>query len=148
MKKRTTNNILKTIITLTLGISPILVVAQNVTVYKSPTCGCCTAWVKYLQDNDFQVEMFDIQDLGPIKDKYRVTSKLESCHTALVDGYVVEGHVPVDDIRHLLDEKPDIKGLTAPGMPAQSPGMASLTPKNYDVLSFDNNGKIEVFSRH
>jgi hypothetical protein len=122
--------------------------AQTVTVYKSPTCGCCTGWVDYLRDNDFEVEIFDVQDLDPIREQYGVDRHLQSCHTALVDGYVVEGHVPVNDIRRLLEEKPDIKGLSAPGMPALSPGMASLTPKNYNVLSFDEFGKVEVFSKY
>ncbi len=122
--------------------------AQTVTVYKSPTCGCCTGWINYLRDNNFEVEAYDVQNLDPIKEQYGVDHHLQSCHTALVDGYVVEGHVPVDDIRRLLKEKPDIKGLTAPGMPPLSPGMASLTPKNYDVLSFDEDGKVEVFSEY
>ena len=122
--------------------------AQTVAVYKSPTCGCCTGWVDYLRDNDFEVEIFDIQNLDAIKEEHGVEPHLQSCHTALVDGYIVEGHVPVNDIRRLLEEKPDIKGLSAPGMPALSPGMASLTPKNYSVLSFDKNGKVEVFSKY
>jgi hypothetical protein len=124
------------------------VAAQTVTVYKSPTCGCCNGWVDYLRDNDFEVEIFDVQDLDPIREQYGVDRQLQSCHTALVDGYVIEGHVPVNDIRRLLEEKPDIKGLSAPGMPALSPGMASLTPKNYNVLSFDKYGKVEVFSKY
>ena len=71
-----------------------------------------------------------------------------SCHTAIVGGYVVEGHVPANDIRRLLDDRPDVVGITAPGMPQLSPGMASRTPKNYDVLSFDKDGQIELFSRY
>ena len=75
-------------------------------------------------------------------------SHLKSCHTAVVEGYVVEGHVPVADIERLLKEKPPIAGLTAPGMPMYSPGMASIEPKNYDVLSFDHEGNVEVYSRY
>jgi hypothetical protein len=73
---------------------------------------------------------------------------LKSCHTAVVDGYVVEGHVPVSDIQRLITEKPDIIGISAPGMPQMSPGMASIVPKDYDVLSFDKEGKIELFSSY
>ncbi len=125
-----------------------LLAAQTVSVYKSPTCGCCTGWVDYLRDNQFKVKIFDVQDLDSIKDKHGISKNLESCHTALVDGYIVEGHVPAEDIHRLLEDKPDIKGLSAPGMPAMSPGMASQIPKNYDVLSFDENGNVEIFSQY
>ena len=106
---------------------------ETIMVYKSATCGG------------------DIQNavLVDIKAKLGLTDRrLMSCHTAIVDGYVVEGHVPVDDIQRLIDEKPDIIGITAPGMPQFSPGMHSIDPKDYDVLSFDKNGKIELFSRY
>ncbi len=133
---------------LSLGSASVVASAQNVTVYKSPTCGCCTGWVDYLRDEGFTVETIDLQNLDPIKEKYGVSPRLQSCHTALVDGYVVEGHVPVGDIRRMLAEKPDVTGLTAPGMPMMSPGMASLEPKDYDVLSFDEAGDIEIFSSY
>ena len=148
MNTATNTNLLKIFLLLTLSGSPVLATAQTVTIYKSPTCGCCTGWVDYLRDNDFEVKVMDLQNLDPIKEKYGVDRHLQSCHTATVDGYVVEGHVPVEDIRRMLKDKPDIKGLAAPGMPAMSPGMASLTPKNYDVLSFDESGKVELFSRY
>lgn len=142
------NTLLKFFLLLALSGSPILAAAQTVTVYKSPSCGCCSGWVDYLNDNDFEVKVVDLQNLDPIKEKYGVGRSLQSCHTATVDGYVVEGHVPVEDIRRMLKDKPDIKGLAAPGMPAMSPGMASLTPKDYDVLSFDESGNVELFSRY
>jgi len=85
-----------------------------------------------------------------IKAKYGVTQKLASCHTAIVDGYVIEGHVPAADVARLLKERPDVVGLTAPGMPMKSPGMQKpgQTPKNYDVLAFDADGKSQVFTHY
>lgn len=122
---------------------------QTITVYKTPTCGCCAHWVDYLKDNGFRVEAHDLNDLDPIKAKYGLTNpRLKSCHTAIVDGYVVEGHVPVDDIWRLLEEKPAVVGITAPGMPRMSPGMMSLEPKGYDVYSFDADNQSELFSRY
>ncbi len=123
--------------------------AESIVVYKSPTCGCCTEWVNYLRDNGLSVETHDVADMEAVKADYGVTNpSLKSCHTALVGGYVVEGHVPVDDIRRLLSERPEVLGITAPGMPRMSPGMASVVPKGYDVLSFDAEGKVELFSRY
>ncbi len=123
--------------------------ASNVVVYKSPTCSCCTGWVEYLRDNGFKVETHDVGSLAEIKAGLGLTdNRLKSCHTAVVDGYVVEGHVPADDIKRLVTEKPDIIGISAPGMPQMSPGMGSIEPKDYDVLSFDNEGNIELFSSY
>jgi hypothetical protein len=123
--------------------------ASNVTVYKSPTCGCCAGWVDYLRDNGFKVVTHNVDSLEKIKADLGLTdNRLKSCHTAVVDGYVVEGHVPVSDIQRLITEKPDIIGISAPGMPQMSPGMASIVPKDYDVLSFDKEGKIELFSSY
>lgn len=139
---------LTTLTTIMLLCGTALVAAQTVTVYKSPTCGCCMGWVDYLRDKDFEVETHDLENLGKIKRQYGVEPSLQSCHTAIVDGYVVEGHVPAEDIRRLMRERPDIKGISAPGMPAMSPGMASLEPKNYDVLSFDAEGGVEIFSQY
>jgi hypothetical protein len=120
-----------------------------VMVYKSATCGCCSAWVDYLRDNGFQVEAQDVENLNAVKERLGLTDpRLASCHTAIVDGYVVEGHVPAADIRRLLAERPAIVGLTAPGMPQLAPGMMSVEPKGYDVLSFDERGQGEVFSRY
>ena len=122
--------------------------SHEVVVYKTPTCGCCTEWVSYLQDNGFRVTAHDLDDLSAVKSKYGVDPRLNSCHTAVVDGYVVEGHVPVNDIRRLLSERPNITGISAPGMPQMSPGMHSTEPKDYDVLSFDDKGNIGLFSRY
>ena len=124
-------------------------VGQEITVYKSPTCGCCQGWAEYLEDNGFIVETVDTSKLQEIKKKYGLTDpRLASCHTAVVDGYVVEGHVPADDIWRLLSERPEVVGITAPGMPQMSPGMRSIEPKGYDVLSVDSEGQASVFSRY
>jgi len=122
---------------------------ETVTVYKSPTCGCCDGWVEYLRDNGFEVETHNTDALTDIKAKLGLTDgRLMSCHTAVIGEYVVEGHVPVNDIRRLLNEKPDVVGISAPGMPQFSPGMQSVDPKGYDVLSFDESGEVELFSRY
>lgn len=122
---------------------------NTITVYKTPTCGCCTGWVEYLRDNGFRVEAHDMQSLAQTRARLGLTDpRLMSCHTAVIDGYVVEGHVPANDIRRLVSEKPDVVGITAPGMPQMSPGMYSVEPKDYDVLVFDHEGNIGLFSRY
>ena len=122
---------------------------QEITVYKSPTCGCCQGWAEYLEDNGFIVETVDTPKVQEIKKEYGLTDpRLASCHTAIVDGYVVEGHVPADDIWRLLSERPAVVGITAPGMPQMSPGMRSIEPRGYDVLSVDSDGEVRVFSRY
>ena len=97
--------------------------AGEITVYKSPTCGCCNKWVSHLRDAGFKVNTINSDDLESIKLSAGVQPFLQSCHTALVDGYVVEGHVPASDIKRLLQERPAVTGLAVPGMPAGSPGM-------------------------
>jgi len=119
-----------------------------ITVYKSPTCGCCTEWADHLRKNGFAVETVNSLDLSRIKAMSGVKPELASCHTAFVNGYVIEGHVPADDITRLLAEKPDARGLTVPGMPAGSPGMESPTPEHYQVLLIDKTGKTTVFAKH
>ncbi len=122
---------------------------SSITVWKTPTCGCCQAWVDYLGDNGFAVTAYDVEDVVPIKQELGLTNPaLYSCHTALIDGYIVEGHVPVSDIRRLLAERPEIIGITAPGMPQMSPGMHSIEPKGYDVLQINSHQQLRVFSRY
>lgn len=118
-----------------------------ITVYHSPTCGCCKKWISYLQANGFTVKSIEQEDLSEIKAELGVTSKLASCHTAVIAGYVIEGHVPVADIQRLLKEKPKLAGLTAPGMPSAGPGM-DMGKDPYDVLAFDASGKTTVWARH
>ena len=115
-------------------------------VYKTPQCGCCKAWVQHLSKNGFQVETVDLPDLAMVKQKYGVKPALEACHTALVNGYVVEGHVPADVIKRLLTERPAVVGLSVPGMPAGSPGMEGAMKERYDVLTFDRAGRSRVYA--
>lgn len=119
----------------------------EIMVYKTPTCGCCTAWVDHLGKNGFAVKSKDVPDLTALKKHYGVTSDLASCHTAFVDGYVIEGHVPADVIAKLLKEKPKVKGLAVPGMPMGSPGMEGPRTDPYDVVAFDSTGKKSVFAK-
>jgi hypothetical protein len=121
---------------------------ESITVYKSPTCGCCAKWVDHLQANGFEVETIDLQDMSAVKAEAGISRQLASCHTAKAGGYVIEGHVPADDIKRLLKEKPDVVGLTVPGMPMGSPGMEGHRKDNYDVLTFTRTGETSVFSRH
>ena len=119
-----------------------------VKVWKTPTCGCCGKWVKHMQAAGFRVEVTDIDNVEPIKTANGVPLSLASCHTALVGGYVVEGHVPASDVRRLLKEKPAILGLIAPGMPAGSPGMDVPDSPPFEVLSLGKDGKTEVYATH
>lgn len=124
-------------------------VATELVVYKSPSCGCCTEWVKHMQDNGFTVKVHDQNDVSPIKKQAGVPRNLQSCHTAKVGDYVIEGHVPASDVKRLLQEKPNVVGLTAPGMPHGSPGMDMGPRKDpYDVMTFTHSGKTAVFASH
>lgn len=122
-----------------LGFNPAFSAAP-VTLYKSPTCGCCEKYVDYLRANDFSVAAINEPDMSAIKIKYGMTHAA-SCHTALIGGYVVEGHVPVGAIRKLLKEKPDILGISAPGMPMNSPGMGEMKKGTLTVYAVPKNGK-------
>lgn len=119
-----------------------------VTVYKSPTCGCCKAWVEHLRKEGFRVTAIDTADLEGIKRAHDVPTTLSSCHTAIIGDYVVEGHVPASDIRRLLAERPPIRGLVVPGMPQGSPGMETGTREKYEVFTFTRDGRTAVFSAH
>ncbi len=104
-------------------IAPGTPAAAGITVYKSPWCGCCGNWVDYLRARGFSVAVEEREDMAPIKARFSVPERLRSCHTAIVDGYVVEGHVPAADIARLLAERPEARGLSVPGMVAGTPGM-------------------------
>ncbi len=121
--------------------------ATEVVVYKSPACGCCGEWVKHLERSGFDVSVHNVDDVIPIKEANGLPDGLESCHTALVDGYVVEGHVPADLVMRMLRERPAIVGLAVPGMPASAPGMDDPSKEPYDVLAFDKQGKTTVYAR-
>lgn len=121
----------------------------DIVVYKSPTCGCCDAWIEHLRAARFTVVPRDTSDVGAVKRRLGVLPSLESCHTAVVGRYVVEGHVPADVIERLLEERPPIVGLAVPGMPAGSPGMEGARPHvPYDVIAFDSLGRTWVYARY
>ncbi len=121
--------------------------AADVVVFKSPTCGCCKKWVSHLERNGYRVDVRNESNMGPIKKSMEVPGHLQSCHTAKVDGYVVEGHVPADLIARMLKEKPKIKGLAVPGMPMGSPGMEGPRKDNYAIVAFRKGGKTDVYAR-
>jgi hypothetical protein len=116
-----------------------------VDVYKSPTCGCCTKWIAHLRSEGFVVTVHDIDNVDLYRTRVGVPSALSACHTAHVDGYVVEGHVPAADIRKLLAQRPKAMGLAVPGMPLGSPGMDALHTSGYEVLLFQPNGATQVY---
>lgn len=125
--------------------------AQTIEVWKSATCGCCTAWIEHVEQNGFAAKAKDVApgQLARIKAGAGLSPDLHSCHTAKIGGYVVEGHVPASDIQRLLAEKPDAIGLTVPGMPIGSPGMEAGDEKEpYEVLLVRRDGSTEVFSRY
>jgi len=119
-----------------------------VTVYKTPTCGCCKAWVEHMRENGFRVVAIDTNDVTPVKERHGVRQDHASCHTATVGGYVVEGHVPAADVRRLLAERPAITGLAVPGMPMGSPGMEGPRSERYDVIAFTRGGHDRVYASH
>jgi hypothetical protein len=121
-----------------------------VDVYKTATCGCCAKWVEHMRAAKFQTRVTDLshEELDKVKAKHGVPPRLNSCHTALVGGYVVEGHIPADSVKRLLKERPAVAGLAVPGMPTGSPGMeipGSPAPP-YSVLTFDKQGRLQVFT--
>lgn len=117
-----------------------------VKVWKSPSCGCCGKWVRHMEAAGFRVEVTDVADVDPVKKANGLPLKFASCHTALVGGYVIEGHVPADEVRRLLKEKPAILGLAAPGMPAGSPGMDVPGSPAWNVLRVGRDGSSAVWS--
>lgn len=128
---------------LQVGLSAVLLgfsgslLAQTMTVYKSETCGCCDDWIDHVREAGIQVEAVDLIHLNRKKQELGMPPQLASCHTAVIDGYLIEGHVPAADIKRLLSERPRITGLAVPGMPHGSPGMETGRVDAYQVLSFD-----------
>jgi hypothetical protein len=119
-------------------------------VHKTPTCGCCAAWVEHMQQAGFAVEVRNEDNLDPVKTRVGVPAGKGSCHTAEVGGYFVEGHVPAEDVKRLLAEKPDAKGLTVPGMPMGSPGMETPDGRvqKYTVELVGRDGATRAFAEH
>lgn len=118
-------------------------------VHRDPTCGCCEAWVEHLRSNGFQVPVIQEPNMDTVKQEHNVPSDLASCHTAIINGAVIEGHVPADDIKRFLSGEADAIGLAVPGMPIGSPGMESGdTQEPFTVFSFDQQGNAEAFNQY
>ncbi len=122
----------------------------KIQVYKNPSCGCCINWVKHLTRNGFSADVTAADNRQPLQSYMGVPADKGACHTAIVEGYFIEGHVPAEDIKRLLKERPDITGLAVPGMPVGSPGMENpnYPAADYDVLAIDKDGNSSVFSHH
>ena len=123
--------------------------ATTIDVVKSPYCGCCSQWVEYLRANGFTVRVTETEDLDPVAHRHGVPDNLRSCHTATVEGYALEGHVPAADIRRLLAERPQAAGLAVPGMPIGSPGMEQGNRRQpYSTILVRRDGARQLFAQH
>ena len=124
--------------------------AKRIEVWKDPFCGCCAKWIDQMKAAGFEISVHDTQSLRAIKKKHGIPPRLQSCHTAKVGGYVVEGHVPIADVQRLLKQKPNVIGISVPGMPLGSPGMevSSGEKEPYEVLTFDKEGATSTFAKH
>jgi hypothetical protein len=123
--------------------------ALNATVYHSPDCNCCGGWIDHLKTEGFQIQDFPTPDIETVKQKYNVPDNLSSCHTAIVNGYVIEGHVPANDIKRLLQEKPNVVGFSVPQMPVGTPGMEIGNQKDpFTVFAFDGHNSVAVFNKY
>jgi hypothetical protein len=121
---------------------------QAIEVYKTATCGCCEEWVKHLRANGFKVDAHNVANPSDTREKMGIPDRLGSCHTAVVGGYAIEGHVPAAEIKRLLAAKPNAKGLAVPAMPAGSPGMEGPRHMPYDVLLVRNDGSTTVYKHY
>lgn len=122
----------------------------QITVYKTPSCGCCHEWVDHLEKNGFGVTTHDVPGTGPYRERYGVPRALASCHTGVIEGYALEGHVPAADIKRLIAERPKARGLAVPGMPIGSPGMEVEGTRRdaFDVVLFDDEGGRRVYQHY
>jgi hypothetical protein len=121
----------------------------EITVYRSPTCGCCGKWLEHMKKNGFTVKDIKTEEMDKIKQQYGVPKNLQSCHTGVVEGYVIEGHVPAADVRDLLKKHPDAAGLSVPGMTVGTPGMEMGGKKDpFDVVEFDKQGHARTFHEY
>jgi hypothetical protein len=151
MKRR---NFLAVMTCTTLGVMAmprLALAAPQVDVYKGPECDCCGDWMVYMRKNGFKVVPHELPDVRAFRTQQGITRSLASCHTAVIDGYVIEGHVPVEDIRRLLAERPaGARGLTVPGMKHGSPGMETpfIRPQAYNVLLIRADGSTRIWSSY
>lgn len=122
---------------------------MEMSVYRSPNCSCCGSWIAHAQKHGFQITEIKTDDMDSIKREYHIPPELASCHTAVIDGYVMEGHIPADDIKRFLSQKPDVKGLTVPGMPLGTPGMETRNMKQpFDILTLNDGGEVAIFKHY
>lgn len=131
--------------------NPVMAAEQlpSVEIYKSPYCGCCEQWIAYMRNSGFNVSIHNVRDVTPVREKFGVPDAMASCHTAVVGGYAVEGHVPADDVKRLLRDRPKAAGIAVPGMVLGSPGMEQGQGKDaYYVMLFAKDGTPRVFAQH
>jgi hypothetical protein len=128
--------------------SPSQPAGERITVYKDRSCSCCKNWIAYLQSNGFKVEVHEVEGTAPYQKQFHVPAALASCHTAVVSGYTIEGHVPVREIKKLLAERPKIQGLSVPGMVVGSPGMEGTPSRAYSVVAFSAAGQPTVYANY
>ena len=146
--------LLKILLFLSIFLTGISATAENnkspeVTIYKSPYCGCCTKWAEHLTENGMQSKEIKVDNVAEYKKQFGVPDDMQSCHTSVVDDYFIEGHVPAEDVARLLKERPDIKGLAVPGMPIGSPGMEIADKKDqFDVIAIKKDGSTYIFNTH
>lgn len=128
------------VIGLSLLPSEVAINGHKVTVYKSPTCGCCVNYISILKQEGYEVDIIETNNLASIKQEYGISEDMESCHTSVFEDYVVEGHVPLSVVDKLLTEKPNIRGIALPDMPAGSPGMAGIKREPFKIYALSDNG--------
>lgn len=122
--------------------------AAQLTVLKSPYCGCCAKWIEHVQQHGFTIKVVETEEMAAVKQRLGVPQRLASCHTTMAAGYFIEGHVPAADIKRLLAQKPKATGIAVPGMPAGSPGMESAGKEPYATVLVHLDGTTSVFARH
>ncbi len=127
------------------ALDPAIASAPEMVVYKSPTCGCCNGWIEHMRAAGFTVRGQDVGDMETVKRREGIPLELSSCHTAVLDGYVFEGHIPASVIQRFLEEAPDLAGLTVPGMPIGSPGMEGPNPVPYEVIALGHDGSRTLY---
>jgi hypothetical protein len=138
------SNILKTLVLASIlwGAAPALAGEKDVTLYKNPECGCCEGYADYLRENGFNVTVKPTHDLVTMSREAGITDDVQGCHLSFIDGYVVSGHVPIATVNKLLTERPDIKGVTLPGMPMGSPGMSGTKQAPFEMLEISKSGGV------
>lgn len=134
-------------VTSSVATTPAGIELPEVVVYKNPSCTCCGEWIAHMQRAGFPVTAHDVDNVGPVKRQHGVPQPLESCHTALVGDYIVEGHVPADVVVRMLRERPAVAGIAVAGMPVGSPGMEGPNPQPYEVMAFRAEGGWSVYER-